>query len=79
MKTSVDSFVTIKEKLFAFLFQFHVVGKSNALYVLEVWHVRTRQGAAMCVVVLQLIVRVGVFCWDKSFEDNLIWFSFIFI
>ena len=27
MKTSVDSFVTIKEKVFAYLFQFHLVSK----------------------------------------------------
>ena len=26
MKSSVDSFVTVKERLFAFLFQFHLVG-----------------------------------------------------
>ena len=51
MKTSVDSFVTIKEKLFAFLFQFHVVGKRTLLICWRCDMCSTCR-APVCVVVL---------------------------
>ena len=50
MKTRVDSFVTIKEKLFAILCQFHVVIKQT-LYVGGVT-CAAHVGAPVCVVVL---------------------------